>query len=60
MRLEQQMLGICYKWTLPGFTEELVLDQDGDGEHDGALDRHGAEVLPNHVPAEGVLESILP
>lgn len=45
---------------LPGFTEELVLDQDGDGEHDGALDRHGAEVLPNHVPAEGVLESILP
>lgn len=45
---------------LPGFAEELVLDEDGDGEHDGALDGHGAEVLAHHVPAEGVLESILP
>lgn len=45
---------------LPGFAEELVLDEDGDGEHDGALDGHGAEVLAHHVPAERVLESILP
>lgn len=43
---------------VPGFTEEPVLDQEGGAEHDGALDRHGAEVLPHHVPAEGVLESV--
>lgn len=61
------MLGINYEGALssevlepvPGFTEEPVLDQEGGAEHDGALDRHGAEVLPHHVPAEGVLESIL-
>lgn len=60
------MLGINYEGArsselpplVPGFTEEAVLDQDGGAEHDGALDRHGAEVLPHHVPAEGVLESI--
>lgn len=45
---------------VPGPAEELVLDEDGGGEHDGALDRHGAEVLPHHVPAEGVLEPVLP
>lgn len=68
MRLVEQMLAINYKRALsassealelvPGFTEEPVLDQDGGAEHDGTLDRHGAEVLPHHVPAEGVLESI--
>lgn len=45
---------------VPGFAEELVLDEDGGGEHDGTLDGHGAEVLPHQVPAQGVLEPILP
>ena len=45
---------------LPRLAEELVLDEDREGKHDDSLDEHGAEVLSHHVPAEGVLEAVLP
>lgn len=44
----------------PWFAEELILDEDCDGEHDGSLDGHRAQVFPHHVPAERVFKSVLP
>lgn len=45
---------------LPGFAAEFILDKESDGEHDCPLDGHGTEVLPHHVPAEGVLVTVFP
>lgn len=45
---------------LPGFAAEFILDKESDGEHDCPLDGHGTQVLPHHVPAEGILETVFP
>lgn len=48
-----------WRGSLPGSAEEVVLDEEGDGEHDSALDEHGKQVLAHHVPAQGVFKSVL-
>ena len=45
---------------VPGFEEELVLDEECDGEHDQSLDGHGTQVLPHHVPAQRVFKTVFP
>ena len=43
---------------LPGLAEEVVLDEQGEDEHDSPLDGHGAQVPPHHVPAQGVFKAV--
>lgn len=45
--------------SLPGFEEELVLDEECQSEHQEALDGHSTQVLAHHGPAERILEAIL-
>ena len=44
---------------LPGLDAEAVLDEDGDGEEDHTLHRHGKQVLAHHVPRQGRAEAVL-
>lgn len=44
-------LCFLYVQNLPGFAEELVLDEEGKAEHHYTLHRHGKQILPHHFPA---------
>lgn len=46
--------------SIPGFAEELVLDEDCKGEHHNSLDGHSTEVFPHHFPAQWVLKTVFP
>lgn len=43
----------------PGLDAETVLDKDSDEEEDDALDGHGKQVLPHHVPGQRGAEPVL-
>lgn len=56
--VERYTSNIYWELNLPWFAEKLVLDEDRDEKHGSSLDRHGAKVLPHHVPAEWVFKTV--